>query len=274
MIASTGPSNVPSLVWVGGRLAPLEEPALRADDSAYAQGLGCYTTARVEAGRIRHGGRAARRLARDAARLGLGEVDEALCQRAIRELAEACFGTQPGIVRVQASSDGRRGVQLIATARPIGEEPDRWRADISRHAHQGPGPMAGVKLSGHPLISWVRRELRQAGLDESLLCDPSGRLVEGARSSPILCDSRGRLSTPPLNRGGVEGVAREILLERVPDLLEEDISRDELNRAREVVAVNSVRGARAIVEIDGAVVGDGRPGPWARRLGAVLDAEE
>ena len=41
---------MPRLIWVDGKLQPHDAPALRADDSAYCEGRGCYTTARVSGG--------------------------------------------------------------------------------------------------------------------------------------------------------------------------------------------------------------------------------
>ena len=54
---------------------------------------------------------------------------------------------------------------------------------------------------------------------------------------------------------------------------EQDVSRETLHAARELVAVNAVRGARPITELDGRPVGNGRPGPLARQLALTLAAE-
>src|SRR5215813_5703124 len=77
-------------------------------------------------------------------------------------------------------------------------------------------------------------------------------------------------STPPGALGAVAGIAREVLLERVPELEERIVSLRELSRAAEIVAVNAVRGARAVVALDGRPVGAGVPGPASRRLDAEL----
>jgi D-alanine transaminase len=111
---------------------------------------------------------------------------------------------------------------------------------------------------------------RDAGSDEALLVDAAGRLIEGARTNAIIVDAAGGLSTPPLALGAVAGIAREVLLERVPELVERIVLEAELRHAREIIAVNAVRGARPIVRLDDAPVGNGRPGPWARRLDEAL----
>ncbi len=46
-----------------------------------------------------------------------------------------------------------------------------------------------------------------------------------------------------------------------------------LRAAQEIIAVNAVRGARPVVELDGAPVADGRPGPWSERFAEALDRD-
>jgi branched-subunit amino acid aminotransferase/4-amino-4-deoxychorismate lyase len=253
--------------WLDGRLCARAACALQA-----GAGPACYTTARFEAGRVRHGARVVGRLLRDARRLGLGTLDEAICHAGLAELGRACFGERAGIVRLEARA-ARGGVRLLATARPLAPDPAQWRARVGGEIHAGPAPGAGIKRAGDPRIERARAEAGAAGLDEVLLLDAAGRLVEGARSSVVVRGPGERLRTPPLARGGVDGVARAILLARVPELEEADVPAAELAAVDEIVAVSAPRGARAVVALGGAAVGDGRPGPAARRLAAVLDAE-
>jgi branched-chain amino acid aminotransferase len=78
--------------------------------------------------------------------------------------------------------------------------------------------------------------------------------------------------TPPLERGAVAGIAREVLLERVKELRCRDVSASDLRAAREVVAVNAVRGARPIVRLDGREIGTGQ-GAAHDRLARALEAD-
>ena len=59
---------------------------------------------------------------------------------------------------------------------------------------------------------------------------------------------------------------------RRPGARERAAEEGEWRAAREIVTVNAVRGATAITAVDGAPVGDGRPGPLARALAAALAA--
>jgi len=252
---------------------PLEIPVVRADDSAFSEGRGCYTTVLIQAGRPRFAARHARRLVHGAAELGLGQLESGAVLRAIAELAKAAFDDGDGIVRLEASRDGDGRLHLIGVPRAPGPCPTEWSAVLAPFLHAGPGPRAGVKVTSRLRLALAAETARQAGADEALLLDASGWLVEGSRSTIIVISGRGEARTPPLARGAVAGVARAVVLERVPGLVEGDVARAELAAAAEIIAVNAVRGARPITRLEGRSVGDGRPGPWAHRLAAALDAD-
>ena len=79
--------------------------------------------------------------------------------------------------------------------------------------------------------------------------------------------------TPDLSRGGVAGVGLEVLRERSIEIRERDIKTGDLFAARELIAVNAVRGPRPVVTLDGRPIGDARPGPVAKRLRAAFDED-
>ena len=267
-MSSSGP------IWVDGKLVDANTATVRADDSAFSSGRGCYSTGRFAGGRIRFGERVVRRLARDARTLGLGEVSEALCLEGMVELGEAHFGDGEGAVRLQASRDGDGRLLLVGVARALGPEPLEWRAISPPFPHEGPAPYSGAKVTNHLLFAMARDRAVSAGVDEAVLFDGDGFLIEGARSNLLLARSDGSLATPSLRRGGVAGVAREILLEKLPEIAETDLHRNAVMEARELIAVNAVRGSCAVVELDGEPVGDGRPGPAAEQLREVLAGVE
>jgi branched-subunit amino acid aminotransferase/4-amino-4-deoxychorismate lyase len=261
------------LHWVDGVPADPADAGVRADDGAFRDGRGCYTTARVTGGRVVWLARHAARLHRDAARAGLGDVDPAVCDRALRALAEAACPGAAGVIRLQLSRDGTGALHLLGTARPFGPDPAEWRAVVAPFAHEGPAPWAGAKVTSRMRLALAAEFARSLGCEEAFLLDRDGCLVEGARTSLVAVDSAGRAATPPLARGGVAGLARALALERVPDLRERDVAEAELRGAEEIVALNAVRGARPVVSVDGRPVGGGGAGPWARRLARALEAD-
>jgi branched-subunit amino acid aminotransferase/4-amino-4-deoxychorismate lyase len=261
-------------IWFDGKFVEADTATVRADDSAFSSGRGCYSTGRFVGGRIRFGERVVRRLARDARTLGLGEVNEALCLQGMAELGKAHFGDGEGVVRLQASRDGDGRLHLVGVVRALGPEPTEWRAISPPFPHEGPAPYSGAKVTNHLLFAMARERAVCAGVDEAVLYDSEGFLIEGARSNFLLARSDGSLATPSLRRGGVAGVAREILLEKLPEIAETDLNRSAVTQAQELIAVNAVRGSCPVVELDGEPVGDGRPGPAAELLRETLAAAE
>jgi branched-subunit amino acid aminotransferase/4-amino-4-deoxychorismate lyase len=220
---------------------------------------------------VRHGARVAARLVRDAAQLGLGALDAALCLAALEDAARAELGAAQGVVRLEARRGAGGAAELVPGVRALGPDPALWSAVVAPGPHEGPGPFQGAKRSGWPCVERARAAAAAAGVDEALLFDAAGYLVEGGRSSLVVVRADGSAVAPPLARGRVRSVALEIALE-ARALAEGDVTLEELRRARELVALNAVRGARPIVRLDGRPVGAGAAGPLARTLETVLDA--
>jgi len=229
---------------------------------------GCFTSARASGGRAWWAARHARRIARDARLVGLGEVDPGLALRLLAELAAPSRDGGDLKVRLVAQPDRDGAPCLRGGAISLAPDPAAWRAITAPAPHPGPSPTSAAKTTDRAYYDAALAAGR--GADEALCLDACGRLVEGCRTNLVVVLADGALATPPLARGAQAGIAREILLERCAELRERDVDRASLTAAREVVAVNAVRGARAVVAIDGSPVGDGRPGPWSARLGDAL----
>ena len=257
--------------WIDGRVVGRQDVLARENELIARRG--CYTTARVRQGRARWLERHVRRLQRDGRQLGIGEVAAERIQAAFAELSEATFGDGEGIVRLQASASHDGAAHLVGMARSIGEERPAWRAITAPAQHEGWTPFSGVKRTHDPVLARTRDALQRAGADEAVLFDDAGFAIEGSRTNLFLVDREDVLVTPDLARGGVAGIAREIVLERGVDIVVRSVTRAELAAAREIIAVNAVRGARPVVSLDDESVGDGRPGRAARALAALLADE-
>ncbi len=220
--------------------------------------------------RVALGRRAAERLVRDAAALGLGALDAERCLSELVRLGSFRFGTAQGIVRLEAGRGADGAAELIGSTRPVGPEPRVWSAIAAHHA--GPAWAIGAKLA-RPDVEAAREAARAAGADEALMFDSADRLVEGARSNLIAVLEDGALVTPPPALGAVRGIALDVLRETLPEIAERELRRADLAAVRELIAVNAVRGARAIARLDGAPVGFvTAPGPVCERLAAILRA--
>lgn len=256
-------------IWVSGALRTRAEVP-KSDELLAAPG--CYTTARVKNGRARFHRAHCQRLLADAQALGLPVPKPEHVTEAFEILGQAEFGQGSGIVRITICSDMSGGLVLVGEPRALDPEPPSGRAGIAPFPHPGPGEHPGAKLTNHPEIERARDLRTQTGHDEILLFDARGNLVEGVRSSLVVVDADGARRTPGPELGGVASIALAMARERSPIPIEPTlrISREHVARARELIALNAVRGARAITQLEGQAIGSGEPGPVCRELERLL----
>jgi branched-subunit amino acid aminotransferase/4-amino-4-deoxychorismate lyase len=70
----------------------------------------------------------------------------------------------------------------------------------------------------------------------------------------------------------VAGVAREVLLERMPELAERDVAAAEVAGAAALVAINAVRGALPIRAVGDAALGAEPGARLAQQMARILEA--
>jgi branched-subunit amino acid aminotransferase/4-amino-4-deoxychorismate lyase len=186
------------------------------------------------------------------------------------------------MLRLQASRTAAGAPRLVGVALPLGEGPDpgalarearNWSAQVAPFPHEGPRPWSGCKVTNRLLLALAADAARATGADEALLFDSQGRLVEGARSNLFIAGRDGALTTPPLERGAVAGIAREVVMERLPQIVERDAWLAQVREAEELIAVNAVRGAHSIASLDGRPVGHGTPSRWLGLIARALAAD-
>jgi D-alanine transaminase len=151
------------------------------------------------------------------------------------------------------SFEARRasGINVITTA------DERWaRCDIKSTALL---PNVLAKTKAHT-----------AGAYEAWLIDRDGHVTEGSSTTAWIVDAQGRLVTRDLDNAILPGVTRRILIAvaqsaQMP-IVERRFTPAEAQGAREAFITAATIGALPVVEVDGRPVGDGKPGPVARRL--------
>ena len=114
---------------------------------------------------------------------------------------------------------------------------------------------------------------RRAGYDEIVLVDEDGFVAETPTANLFWVERGGALRTPPAERV-LLGVTRQSILEIAKhdgiDAAEARIRPEELAKQAEVFLTGTTAGVLPVESIDGAPVGDGKPGPLGQRLGARL----
>jgi D-alanine transaminase len=116
----------------------------------------------------------------------------------------------------------------------------------------------------------ARQKAAEAGAYEAILIDGAGRVTEGAAANVWIVDDAGRLRTRHLDEHILPGCTRlalkTLLGENRIDLAEQEFTEAELRGAREVFLTSATSFVKPVTRLDGAPVGDGRPGPVTRRL--------
>ena len=160
------------------------------------------------------------------------------------QMAQAVAGAEkPMRVRLTLSETG----QFSARAGPLDEgSRDRpWRYRISAATVVSQDVLLAHKTSRRDLFDDEHASAVRAGLDEVLFLNERGELTEGSRTN-IFAEIDGRLVTPPLSCGLLDGCLRRELLEekRCTELV---LMPADLRRARAVFVGNSLRGLRPAV---------------------------
>ncbi len=106
-------------------------------------------------------------------------------------------------------------------------------------------------------------------VEEGIMFNHQG-LVTECTGDNIFIIIQGKLLTPPLYLGVLEGITRDIVMEIARKfglpLAEEEIGREELSRAQECFLTGTAAEIIPVVKIDDRVIGDGQPGKTTLKM--------
>jgi 4-amino-4-deoxychorismate lyase len=272
-----------ALAVLGHGLVDPSRPWLRADDEAVLRGRAAFETLRVYEGRPFRLAEHLERLARSAEVLELDAPDGPGLERLVGE-ALGGLGDVDAVLRLVWTPGAGHGPTGFALVTPLPEGADAMRARgielatlqlaIGTTARQAsPWLLAGVKSTSYAVNMAAQHEARKRGADDALFLSLEGIALECPTSNVWFVED-GVLHTPGLDLGILAGVTRDTLLaaaaEARMDVEEGAYPRARLAAATEVFTSSSVREVMPVVRIDGAAVGDGRPGPVAAAMQAAL----
>jgi branched-chain amino acid aminotransferase len=288
-----------TVVNLDGRIVPPAEARISVFDRGFLYGDSVYEVIRTYGGRPFELEAHLRRLEHSASRLGLAPPWDAA--RTARELeltlvAARAAGGEPADPEAAPWNVGEWYARVVMTrgAGELGLDPalavDPTALVIVLPVHAPPArayaegvavAFAGVrraspaavdpsaKTGAHLSHVLAVKEARAAGAHEALLLDDRGLVTEGS-SSNVFAVSGGRLRTPPLAAGILEGVTRGVVLalaraEGIP--VDETVLRpEELEGADEVFLTSTMREILPVVRVGAHTVGAGRSGPVTERL--------
>lgn len=132
------------------------------------------------------------------------------------------------------------------------------------------GLIPAAKACGQYLNSILAKvEIHKAGYQEAILLDERGFVSECSGENLFIVRD-GRISTPPLSAGNLDGISRSSVMEIARDLgfevLERDFDRAELCLADEVFITGTAAELVPVREIDDHTIGDGVRGAITTQL--------
>lgn len=141
---------------------------------------------------------------------------------------------------------------------------------IRSHVNSG---LTRGKVCGYYVNSQLaKKEAIACGYDEALLLDTEGYVSEGSGENVFIVRN-GVLKTTPLT-SILEGITRDSVMEIARNegikVVEERFTRDELYIADEAFFTGTAAEVTPIREVDGRVIGEGKPGNITKKLQSIF----
>lgn len=115
----------------------------------------------------------------------------------------------------------------------------------------------------------VKIEANQAGVGEALMLNADGYVAEGSGDNIFIVKDK-VLYTPPGYVGALDGITRRAIMDLCVQLgyqvEEQPFTRHDVYVADEVFLTGTAAEVIAVVNVDGRIIGTGKPGPVTHRL--------
>ena len=250
-------------VFHNERVLPIDQVRLSPGQAGLLNGWGLFTTIRIVEGVPFAFERHWKRLERDAERTHCPfPFEEDVVKAQLGEVLRA-NQVQEGCGRIYAvynqagfwSGDEKLPrVDLIIYSAELPSYREPARLGLREHGRHAASPLAGVKVTSWLTNVWCLNEAQKAGWDEVVMLNERGEVAE-CTAANIFCVRGGRVATPPLTAGCLEGVTRGVLLEigagAGAAVEERMLLPEDLYAAEEVFISSTNRSVLAVGEIDG-----------------------
>ncbi len=278
-----------AIVNINGRIVDGKHAVVSVFDHGFLYGEGVYEVLRTYRGEPFLLDRHLRRLRRSAQAIAIEPpLDDAAFEARIRDT----IGALPVTTETQPEYYLRiiltRGVgdfgydprtcptpTVLVIAKPL-EGPPAWYFErgvkvalvsIVRNHPETVNPL--IKSNNLLNNALAMQEALRKGAVEGLMKNYRGDLAECSQSNLFIVKD-GTVRTPPLQAGVLAGITRGFLLEIAPEagirVEERTLREQDLVGADEAFITGTTFEVTPVVQVDDHVIGDGRPGPVARRL--------
>jgi len=275
------------IAYVAGQYVMHRQAAVHIEDRGYQFADGVYEVIAVNRGHLVDEAPHLARLHRSLAELRIAApmVDGAL-QIVIREVVRR-NGVDTGIVYLQVT----RGAAPREHAFPKAAKPTLV---VTARRTRPPDPRLGedgIAIITIPDIRWQRcdiksvalianvlgkQQAREKGAYEAWQVDRAGEITEGTSTNAWIVTADGTVVTRAADTAILNGVTRlavfDIIRREGYRLEERPFTVAEAKAAREAFLTSTTADLLPVVRIDGAPVGEGRPGPLGQQLRAAYFA--
>ncbi len=271
------------IAYVNGRFVPHGEAVVHVEDRGFQFADGVYEVWAVLGGKLADAAGHFERLERSLGELSMPMpmarsaltviLRETVRRNHVREGLVYLQVTRGVAPRDHAFPAPETPLSVVATAKRL----DRAAADA--RAERGAAVITvpetrwarcDIKTVGLLPNALAKQQARAAGAVEAWFVDELGLVTEGASSNAWIIDKTGALRTRDTQANILRGITRKTLMsvlarEGIP-VEERPFSPEEAKEAREAFITGAGTLLLPIVSIDGKPVGDGAPGPVAKRL--------
>jgi D-alanine transaminase len=273
---------VPRIAYVDGQFVRHGEASIHVEDRGLQFGDAVYEVWAVRGGILFDSEGHLARLARSLAALQIkAPIGNASLMVIVRELM-ARNKLKDGLVYLQIS----RGVARRDHPFPAHSRPSIILTARAMNMAQADARAAkGIQVQTCPDNRWGRVDIKtvnllpnvlakqaalEAGFADAWFVDSEGMVTEGTAQNAWILDSEGLLRTRPATHAILRGITRDTIIKTAQELgfafEEKAFSRDEALSAKEAFITSATSFVTPVIGLDGYKIGDGTPGPIARRL--------
>ena len=269
------------VAYVNGQYRPHRDATVHIEDRGYQFSDGVYEVCEVRGGALVDAPLHLARLQRSLGELRMRMPMSLAALKLVLKETVARNRVRDGIVYLQVT----RGVARRDHAFPTTPVRPSLVLTTKNTRHLGADVGPGIAVKSQPDIRWERCDIktvallpnvlakqaaRESGAYEAWLVDAKGCVTEGASTNAWIVTGEGELITRQTDSGILAGITRGTL-KSIADklqlkLVERPFSLAEAKQAREAFITSATSFVTPVIRIDDAPVGDGKPGPTARRL--------
>ena len=270
------------IVHVNGDWLPEAEARVSVFDRGFLMADGVYEVTSVLGGKLIDFDGHCRRLDRSLKELGMGNPHSDADWLALHREVVAKNGVVDGLVYLQVTR-GNPGDRDFAYPPEGTPQTVVLFTQAKPGLADNPAARTGWRVISIPDQRWARRDIKTvqllypsmakmaakaAGVDDAWFVE-DGAVTEGTSNNAYIVKG-GKIITRPLSNDILHGITRATLLrfaaEAQMEVVERAFTIAEAQAADEAFITSASAFVMPVVEIDGAAVGTGKPGPVAARL--------